>query len=706
MPQYLAPGVYIEEVQTGPPPIAGVGTSTPGFVGVTRRGPIEGPATLVTSYADFVRTFGGAFDFGATFAGLQDLPPAIRGFFDNGGQTAFVARVAPAVAGSTAAATLTGGLITRLMADTVPTQDTARLRDLRGISAKTATQPGTKISLQMIQNGVTTAAGPFTVTAINRDTGVVTLDAVISATVAFGASVTTVFTDLASAPQLDGDGLPEPLALPTDAKPDSFELEASSPGTWGAAIQIVPAAESAARATIVALASGAAGDNQLQLNSTAGFYPGAWVEVDTGATKRYRTVLGVSGPIITLDGTALTAAEVAADPGFTGARVSTCEFGLTISYADPVEHVTVQENYHGLTLANIPGRYYSDQLAASALVTVTGAAPADTNPFLFPSAPDGITAALTGGVDSVPSDQDVLGYDNGPNQKSGLLAIQDVDQVAILAAPGLTNQVVQQGLIDQCELLLDRFAVLDPVPGTGGNPATLPQIEAQRNLYDSEYAALYYPGLVIADPLATTTAITATPPTRVIAPSGHVLGVYARVDQTRGVHKAPANELVQGILAIQTVVSKGTQEILNPLNINVIRDLSSMQRGLRIYGARCTTSDTDWNYVNVRRLFIFIEKSLDIGTQWVVFEPNDEKLWAQVKDSVSLFLTGVWRDGALMGAKAEQAFFVTVDRTTMTDDDILNGRLIMEIGIAPVRPAEFVVIRIGQWLGGSSVQVL
>jgi phage tail sheath protein FI len=397
--------------------------------------------------------------------------------------------------------------------------------------------------------------------------------------------------------------------------------------------------------------------------------------------------------------TTLTTAEVTADAGYTeGVRASSCEFGLTISYTDPVELVTVSENYTGLTISNVPGRYYSAQLAASALVTTPVPAASDGNPFLFPSAPNGQAFSLAGGSETVPTDNDVIGYQLGPNQNTGLYAIAAVDQIAIIAAPGLTGQTVQLALIDQCELLLDRFAVLDPVPGTSGNPATVAQIQQQRNLYDSEYAALYYPRLVINNTLA------AAPPTRTIAPSGHVMGVYARVDQTRGVYKAPANELIQGILSLETVVTQGVQEILNPLNINVIRDFTSMQRGLRIYGGRCITSDSNWNYVNVRRLFIFIEQSLNIGTQWAVFEPNDEKLWAQLKDSVTLFLTSVWQDGALMGAKAAEAFFVTIDTTTMSPDDILNGRLIMEIGIAPVRPAEFVIIRIGQWRGGSSVQ--
>jgi phage tail sheath protein FI len=180
------------------------------------------------------------------------------------------------------------------------------------------------------------------------------------------------------------------------------------------------------------------------------------------------------------------------------------------------------------------------------------------------------------------------------------------------------------------------------------------------------------------------------------------------VDDQRGVHKAPANEVLGGIVDLETIVNKGEQEILNPepVNINVLRDFRHNSRGLRVWGARCITSDPSWKYINVRRLFIFIEKSIEEGTQWAVFEPNNDELWARVSQSVSNFLTRVWRTGALLGIKPEEAFFVKCDRTTMTQDDLDNGRLIMIVGIAPTKPAEFVIIRIGQWAGGSSVEEL
>jgi len=180
-------------------------------------------------------------------------------------------------------------------------------------------------------------------------------------------------------------------------------------------------------------------------------------------------------------------------------------------------------------------------------------------------------------------------------------------------------------------------------------------------------------------------------------------GLCARVDNERGVWKAPGNETVRNILDLEAIVTKGEHEVLNPQpnNINVFRDFRNEGRGLRIYGARCITSASDWKYLSVRRLFIFIERSLEIGTQWAVLEPNDQRLWSKLKDSVDSFLGGLWREGALFGEKREDSYYINCGFDTMSLDDIDNGRLIMEIGLCPVKPAEFVIIRIGQWAGGS-----
>ena len=319
----------------------------------------------------------------------------------------------------------------------------------------------------------------------------------------------------------------------------------------------------------------------------------------------------------------------------------------------------------------------------------------------MPSADDGLNVTMAEGADSSGTmkfdSRDYIGTDNGPGKRTGLKALEDIEQISIIAAPGITDQNVQNELINQCEHLRYRFAILDPLYGT---TTPLDDVENQRQLYDTHYAALYFPNLVIGNPDPASPAGS----TIVIPPSGHMAGIYARTDIERGVHKAPANEVILGITDLNLTINKGEQDILNPppYQINVLRNFRHQGRGLRVWGARCITSDAQWKYVNVRRLFIFVEASLDRGTQWVVFEPNDYPLWDRVKQSISNFLTTVWRDGALMGTKVEEAFFVRVGRSTMTQDDIDNGRLIIMVGIAPVKPAEFVIIRISQFTASAS----
>ena len=313
-----------------------------------------------------------------------------------------------------------------------------------------------------------------------------------------------------------------------------------------------------------------------------------------------------------------------------------------------------------------------------------------------------ILLPLWGGDDALgtftPGEGTYIGSDDpNPELRSGLNALRNVEEISIVAAPGRTSTAIQEALINHCELMRYRFAVLDgPQPPND----TLADVQAQRQQFDTKYAALYHPWLLIPDPYPATQA---TVPDYPVPPAGHVVGVYARTDVDRGVHKAPANEVVRGIVGLQRVLNKEQQDILNPypVNINVIRDFRTNNRGIRVYGARCITSDSDWKYVNVRRLMIFIEASIDRGLQWVVFEPNAEPLWARVRCSIVNFLTLVWRNGALEGTKPEEAFFVRCDRTTMTQTDIDQGRLICLVGVAPVKPAEFVIVRIGLWTAHS-----
>jgi hypothetical protein len=213
----------------------------------------------------------------------------------------------------------------------------------------------------------------------------------------------------------------------------------------------------------------------------------------------------------------------------------------------------------------------------------------------------------------------------------------------------------------------------------------------------SSYAAIYYPWLRVLDSW--------TNDTRLVPPGGHVVGVYAGTDIARGVHKAPANVDLRGIVTrdlpgdrkpLEYLVNKRQQDILNPKGINVCRDFRADRRGIRVWGARTLSADAQWKYVNVRRLFIFVEESIDEGVQWVVFEPNSEPTWDRVVRSISNFLMSVWKSGALMGTQPEEAFFVRCDRTTMSQQEIDNGQLVCYIGLAPVKPAEFVILRYSQ----------
>ena len=262
-----------------------------------------------------------------------------------------------------------------------------------------------------------------------------------------------------------------------------------------------------------------------------------------------------------------------------------------------------------------------------------------------------------------------------------VLQLDPYREVALVYAPSVDKDT-QIAIISHCEYMRFRFAVLDVDKGKS-NPA---ELDPRTTITDTSYAAFYYPWLAIADPTSGAR--------KIVPPGGHILGVFARTDVERGVFKAPANEIVRGALDLEYDIHDSHQEVLNPRGVNAIRRFPG--RGIRVWGSRTLSSNGLWKYVSVRRLFIFIERSIYEGTQWVVFEPNDPKLWARVTDTIRLFLRTQWREGALFGRKEEEAFHITCDETVMSRDDILNGRLICEIGIAPVRPAEFVIFRIFQ----------
>jgi phage tail sheath protein FI len=283
---------------------------------------------------------------------------------------------------------------------------------------------------------------------------------------------------------------------------------------------------------------------------------------------------------------------------------------------------------------------------------------------------------------------------------------EGIDEIAIVAAPGITNSGVRSAIITHCgkETTQDRFAIFDsqedvdlsasPGPFDPGNAANiLPD--------NTKYGAFYFPWIQVSDP-----ATKIKDPKDVdqkegriyVPPSGHIAGIYARVDTNRGVFKAPANEPIRGALGLKLQLSKGQQAGLNPQGVNCIRDLNG---NIRVWGARTLGGDAngEWKYINVRRTFIFLRESIDEGLQWAVFEPNDPKLWAKITRNVTAFLTNVWRDGALFGNTPQEAFYVKCDAETNPPALRDVGQVVTEIGVAVVRPAEFVIFYISQWAG-------
>lgn len=311
--------------------------------------------------------------------------------------------------------------------------------------------------------------------------------------------------------------------------------------------------------------------------------------------------------------------------------------------------------------------------------------------------------SLAGGGATTPARVTPDDYVGNTSDRTGFAGLEAIDEVTMLAVPDLMA-VYEQGIIDlegvqavqlamlaHCELMGDRVAILDPLPGL--NAQQVKEWRVDKAGYDSKYATLYWPWVKVFDP--------PSGQAKFVPPAGHMAGIWARSDDQRGVHKAPANEVVRGAISLELQITKAEHDQLNPHGINVIRSFPG--RGIRVWGARTISSDPSWRYLNVRRLFNYVEESILEGTQWVVFEPNDMALWERVKRTITAFLTGVWRQGALFGATPQEAFYVKCDAETNPPDVVDRGQLVVEIGIAPVKPAEFVIFRIAQFSGGAAL---
>ena len=636
MPEYLAPGVYVEEVSFRAKSIEGVSTSVCGFVGPTRYGPVGGEPELLTSFADFERIYGGLegleFELGdttttATEAQINYMAHGVRAFFDNGGSKLYV---------------------TRIYEPDSEAEDAGHASFAIGSPAGiTARFPGRAGNMRI--------------------------------TFAVKTSANVLSADLEGRPRLSGA--------------DEFDLVYVHQG--GAVSP--PIAEG--------FYDVSRSGSELNFSNSS---------VSSFSISRFTPVAAYSVHLVTV--TVNVRRPGSPDDELIGT------FSLHPLSRNALTNYFTRDPDSRNRFLHVPfafedfptsGSAFFAWLFGSAIDSVIDRSVApDTE--LTAGSPDiprpraselERVYALAGGSDGrLPSANTYKGNETGL-EKTGLETLADLDEISIVAAPGYSSHANQlsvaqhdsragqitQHLLTHCERMRYRVAVLD-----SPDNFLLSEVRNFRGKFDSKYAALYYPWITVLDPTDRDGRREIELP-----PSGFVAGIYARTDNERGVFKAPANEIARGAIGFEILLNKAQQDILNPEGINCFRFFEG--RGSRLWGARTISSDPEWKYISVRRYFAYLEHSIDRGTQWAVFENNSDPLWANIRRTVEDFLFNEWKNGALLGLKPEDAFFVRCDRTTMTQNDLDNGRLICLVGVAVVKPAEFVVFRIGQWTADRKV---
>jgi uncharacterized protein len=649
--QVSYPGVYIEEFAPGAP-IEGVGTSTAAFLGPASAGPLNTP-TKITSWDAFRRTYGDA-----PLAGFY-LWYAVRGFYENGGKVCYVSRVSNAANAE-------------LVLSDVAGKPTIRLR------ARDAGAPASDIRVTVDANPPA-PAGP----------------------------APRLYAPTATIANASG------TAVRVSSADDAAKFRSGDYLTWTGSTETTRARVVRVEDDTIRLASalsktytsGAlrlddlrAGDTTLRLervDNPARFGPGSIVKLSLDP--------GNNAPRVEETQVVSRLDVERVSPSVTTYRVELRQpvaknFDLTKEVtASPVEfRISVAQDaatrdYNNLSMDPAHPNYYARviQNDAAGLVLAEPAQPLNTTP-APDNRPQTVAAArpLAGGANDNPSNL------TGSDYRRALALLEAVDDVNVVAVPDRTDAEVQLAVVNHCTNMRDRFAILDSEGGA--NPFGTGGVDVQRRALDTPagFAALYYPWLTV--PAAAGSGTVTVPP------SGHVAGIYSRIDNSRGVHKAPAGTeaVVGGALGVERALSDVEQGQLNLQGVNVIRVFASGGRPY-VWGARTTSTDANWQYVNTRRLFLFIEESIEESIRWAVFEPNNLQLWQKLRRTITEFLTRVWRDGALFGATAQEAFYVRIDNTLNTPSELALGRLNIEIGLRPSYPAEFIVVRIGIWQGGS-----
>jgi len=634
MPEYLAPGVYVEEVSFRSKSIEGVSTTTTGLIGPCRYGPTTLEPELLTSLGEFERIYGDGQQLNFTDVGRMHnyLWQAVRAFFEEGGKRLYVARTFLASGGD-------DGFARANIPATGPATAAVQVR---------ARFPGAagnlrvRFTVRLGQNvlGIDPVSGGPTIGTL-QDNDIVWISDRTSPIAASPGSG-TLYRAVSHFDQA------------TQARLWSFydrdDQEALTLSNL--TVDLDPLKSDQLRVATLTVST---------LPDTPDSLPMVWSDLPLDSRHQQ---FGTSDGFVAFFG----------NPPLNRAQASTLPIMITLG---------------------------DDLTSGLAVLDVFDAA--STNPgglFGALNQEDSSDAArsfevlLAGGDDGArPTFTEYAGVARDDIQyKTGLKAFEDIEDISIVAAPGHTflyedgyrsNAMAIMGLlISHAERMRYRIAVLD-----AGNNQTIAQVRAMRAKVDSKYAALYYPWVRVQDPITRREIM--------LPPSGFIAGIYARNDTNRAVYKAPANETINLALGFEQLLNKSQQEALNPEGINCLRFFEG--RGMRVWGARTISSDPEWKYVNLRRYFAYLERSIDRGTQWAVFEPNGDALWSNVRLTIQDFLFNEWFNGALLGDRPEKAFFVRCDRSTMTQNDLDNGRLVCLIGVAALRPAEFVIFRIGQW---------
>jgi phage tail sheath protein FI len=682
MPEYLAPGVYIEETSFRAKSIEGVSTTTTGLVGPSRFGPVDLEPDIITGLVEFERIYGDRqkleFSGGAKLHNY--LWHAVRAFFEEGGKRLYVGRIfRPLVTtGDPDGVESIYKRPSEKILEDDPSKNGALYSD--GHARAWMYQD----ALAQLANDSVLVRARFPGAAGNVR---------VRVTVKLGQNILVQDSKKA--------GEPEHLSVKALRDFDTVWVSNvtspvnSPPGSGGFRLAHYDEAE---QTWIFGdTATKANGDLRLNTASGSGF---SALSVDEGDEVRVAT-LTVS--VTTADGSTTNVWDnIALDPKHENTFGTPDSISRTFS-----QNPSSLSQARTLPIVVLVGEGLSTGVEFIQTLIAYGTS-SKSNESLSANLLDNLDSTdsersveilLTGGNDGqLPGAEEYAGNINEQtNAKFGLVSFEDLEDIAIVATPGATANykdrtaeatAIINALIAHAERMRYRIAVID-----SGDDQSISEVRAMRAKIDSKYAAFYYPWIRVLDPV-TNSEIN-------LPPSGFVAGIYARNDTNRAVYKAPANEVVGLAIGFEKMLNRAQQEVLNPEGINCFRFFEG--RGFRLWGARTTSSDPEWKYVNLRRYFAYLERSIDKGTQWAVFEPNGSMLWDNVRRTIEDFLFNEFQMGALLGDKPDKAYFVRCDRSTMTQNDLDNGRLVCLVGVAPLRPAEFVIFRIGQWTADRKV---